>query len=145
MSSLLDKLTNVLMPEEEEEVKREEPVKRATERTGIFESQDKMERPVLTVHTNPDLKIKVFVPTTFDQANLIADCLKSKESVVVNYEQVDNKEQRRLCDFLNGVCYVLNGGVQRITNVSVLYVPDNVEISKEMCSYTMPVYEKQAR
>jgi len=145
MSSLLDKLTNVLMPEEEEEVKKAEPVKRATERTGSFESQDKMERPVLTVHTNPDLKIKVFVPTTFDQANLIADCLKNRESVVVNYEQVDDKEQRRLCDFLNGVCYVLNGGVQRITNVSVLYVPDNVEISKEMCSYTMPVYEKQAR
>ncbi|MDF2858748.1 MAG: sepF 1 [Neobacillus sp.] len=145
MSSLLDKLTNVLMPEEEEEVKRAEPVKRASERTGSFESQDKMERPVLTVHTNPDLKIKVFVPMTFDQANLIADCLKNRESVVVNYEQVDDKEQRRLCDFLNGVCYVLNGGVQRITNVSVLYVPDNVEISKEMCSYTMPVYEKQAR
>lgn len=145
MSSLLDKLTNVLMPEEEEEVKRAEPVKRASERTGSFESQDKLERPVLTVHTNPDLKIKVFVPTAFDQANLIADCLKNRESVVVNYEQVDDKEQRRLCDFLNGVCYVLNGGVQRITNVSVLYVPDNVEISKEMCSYTMPVYEKQAR
>lgn len=145
MSSLLDKLTNVLMPEEEEEVKKAEPVKRETERTGSFESQDKLERPVLTVHTNPDLKIKVFVPTTFDQANLIADCLKNRESVVVNYEQVEDKEQRRLCDFLNGVCYVLNGGVQRITNVSVLYVPDNVEISKEMCSYTIPVYEKQAR
>lgn len=144
MSSLFDKLTNVLMPEEEEPI-RETAERNSTEKSTYAGHQDKTERPVLTVHTNPDLKIKVFVPTTFDQANLIANCIKNKEAVVVNYEQVDTKEQRRLCDFLNGVCYVLDGGVQRITNVSVLYVPENVEISKELCSYTMPIYEKQAK
>ena len=39
-------------------------------------------------------------------------------------------EQRRICDFLNGVCYVQDGDVRRITATMVLYVPDCVEINE---------------
>lgn len=140
MASLIDKLTNVLMPEEEE-VGEKQVIR---EKKVVNGNINVYERPTLTVHTNiiPELKVMVYEPTSFDQANIIANALKNKEAVVVSYEKVDAPEQRRLCDFINGVCYVLDGGVQRISETNVLYVPSNVEISKELCSYSMPAYVK---
>lgn len=142
MASLIDKLTNVLMTEEEEtDVK----VKDAREvRPFTKQKNAAHERPVLTVHTNkvPELKVMVYTPTSFDQANIIANALRNKEAVIVNYEEVDSAEQRRLCDFVNGVCYILDGGVQRISDKIVLYVPVNVDIRKELCAYAVPAYMK---
>ena len=76
------------------------------------------------------MRIQIYTPQTFDSVSEIADALKSKRSAIVNYERIEMSEQRRICDFLNGVCYVQNGEVRRITATMVLYVPDGVEISE---------------
>lgn len=77
-----------------------------------------------------DMKIKIYVPTHFDNVAEIADALKAGNSAVVNYERMDLVEQKRLCDFLNGVCYVSGGMVHRISNTMVIYVPNGVEINE---------------
>ena len=77
-----------------------------------------------------DMRIQIYTPQNFDSVSEIADALKSKRSAIVNYERVELSEQRRICDFLNGVCYVQNGDVRRITATMVLYVPDCVEITE---------------
>lgn len=77
-----------------------------------------------------DMRIQIYTPQNFDSVSEIADALKSKRSAIVNYERVEMAEQRRICDFLNGVCYVQNGDVRRITSTMVLYVPDCVEIKE---------------
>jgi cell division inhibitor SepF len=103
----------------------------------------RMDRPKLTVHENPSLKIKVFKPKSFDEVRHIADCLKNKQAVIINYEAIELHEQLRISDFMNGACYVLNGNAQMITKYSVLYVPQNVSISKDMFSYdSMPSFAK---
>ncbi len=92
------------------------------------------ERPKLTVHESPSLQIKVFVPRSFDEVQHIADCLKKKQAVVINYEMTAPQDQFRISDFMNGTCYVLNGGAQVITKQSVLYVPQGVTINKDSYS-----------
>ena len=77
-----------------------------------------------------DMRIQIYTPQSFDAVSEIADALKSKRSAIVNYERVEVSEQRRICDFLNGVCYVQDGEVRRITATMVLYVPDGVEINE---------------
>ena len=77
-----------------------------------------------------DMRIQIYTPQNFDSVSEIADALKSKRSAIVNYERVELAEQRRICDFLNGVCYVQDGDVHRITATMVLYVPDCVEINE---------------
>lgn len=89
-------------------------------------------RPKLTVHEAPKLKVRIYTPTTFDEVVNIADDLRDKKAVVVNYERVDVDLQRRLCDFVNGSCYVQDGGVKRICNTIVLYVPEGVNVSEAM-------------
>lgn len=77
-----------------------------------------------------DMRIQIYTPQNFDTVSEIADALKSKRSAIVNYERVELAEQRRICDFLNGVCYVQDGEVRRITATMVLYVPNGVEINE---------------
>ena len=91
-------------------------------------------RPQLTVHTTKvqELMIKLYMPTNFDQVTNVADDLKGKRAVILNYEKVDLAEQRRICDFVNGVCYVTNGDARRISNNIVLYVPDGVDAEEAM-------------
>ena len=42
------------------------------------------------------------------------------------------EEQRRICDFVNGVCYVLDGCAKRISEQIVLYVPEGVDVDEAM-------------
>ena len=144
MSGMLEKITNWLMPMEEveesvEEVAAVEAVreeKKVVNGAALRYETTERQRPVLTVHTTkiPELKIMIFAPAVFDEVNVIADALKQKKAVVVNYEKADSAQQRRLCDFINGVCYVLNGEAKRISETMVLYVPENVEVGQLACA-----------
>lgn len=89
-------------------------------------------RPHLTVHTTKAVKltVQIYAPERFDEVPHIADDLKAGKAAVVNYEKVAVDEQRRLCDFVNGVCYVLDGSAKRITGKIVLYVPNGVNIEE---------------
>ena len=73
---------------------------------------------------------------------IIANKLKAKQAVMINYDLVDDRTQQRINDFINGVCYVLNGAVQVISDKIVLYVPEHTEIGKELYAYSIPTYVK---
>ena len=76
--------------------------------------------------------MQIFAPKNFDQVTAIADDLKAGKACVVNYEQIEALEQRRICDFVNGVCYVLDGSAKRISNQIMLYVPNGVDVAEAM-------------
>ena len=78
----------------------------------------------------PSLNVEVYAPKNFDQVRSIGDQLKRKNAVVVNYEMLGMPEQRRICDFLNGLIYVLDGDVKRVSNNIVLYVPAGVDVTE---------------
>ncbi|MEG6584600.1 cell division protein SepF [Dendrosporobacter sp. 1207_IL3150] len=128
---LIHKLTNFLMPIEEE-----------ADSKSLGNSAA---RPNFTVHSNAadELKLFIAVPRNFDDAKGFADRLKAKEAIIVNYEHVDQATQQRIGDFLNGVCYITAGAVQRISDNSIIYVPENVDINKELYAYSIPTYIKQ--
>ncbi|MDF2568757.1 MAG: sepF 2 [Sporomusa sp.] len=137
---LIDKITNFLIPADEELVtteKAEMPV--AKEAVG----QDNERRPKLKVHSQPaagHLKVVVDLPTDFDDVQAYADYLRNSTAVVVNYQQVDVATQQRMSDFLNGVCYVLGGSVQLVSEQVVLYAYANIEVDKKIFSYSVPTY-----
>lgn len=45
-------------------------------------------------------------------------------------KRLNKVNQVRICDFMNGACYVLDGSVKRISAKMVLYVPDGVSIEE---------------
>lgn len=84
-------------------------------------------RPSLTVVKPHELTVKIYMPETFDQVVGIADDILGKKAAVVNYENVVESEQRRISDFVNGVCYISNGSVSMISDKIFLYMPAGVE------------------
>lgn len=102
--------------------------------SSAYASPQQSARPTLTVHTTKaqELSVQLYEPTKFDQVTAIADDLGKKRAVIVNYEQVAPAEQRRICDFVNGVCYVLDGDAKRVSSNIVLYVPNGIDVTDAM-------------
>ena len=84
-------------------------------------------RPSLTVVKPHDLTMRIYMPENFDQVVGIADDILEKKAAVVNYEKVGDEDQRRISDFVNGVCYVTDGAVSMISEKIFLYLPAGVE------------------
>ena len=94
-------------------------------------------RPQLTVVKGGGISVKINKPANFAEAQSIANDLLEKNAVIVNYELVDKTEQRKISDFVNGVCYVTDGSVQQISERIVLYMPEGIDAQAVMASYSM--------
>lgn len=64
----------------------------------------------------------------FEDAKLAADGLKSGEYQIVNLERATPQMAERVIDFLNGVCYALDGTVERVGEKVYMFVPCNVVV-----------------
>lgn len=64
----------------------------------------------------------------FEDAKLAADGLKSGEFQIVNLERATPQMAERIIDFLNGVCYALDGTVERVGEKVYMFVPANVAV-----------------
>ena len=70
-------------------------------------------------------------PTSFNEAQDVADKFLAGTPVIVNLQEVDAELRRRLVDFSSGLCYGLRGQMERVTNGLYLLTPSNVEVSAE--------------
>jgi len=77
----------------------------------------------------------------FEDAKVAADGLKSGEQQIVNLEKASPQMGERIIDFLNGVCYALDGTVERVGEKVYMFVPANVLVEVDngaMSSSTTP-------
>lgn len=74
---------------------------------------------------------RVVVPTSFNQAQELADTFKGGQPVVMNLREADREVSRRLIDFSSGLCYGLGGRMEKIDGQVYLVSPPAVEVSEE--------------
>ncbi len=86
---------------------------------------------VRPIPSTPNAKPHVLTPTSFNDAQDIADKFKSNTPVIVNLQNVERDLSRRLIDFASGLCYGLGGTMEKVANQVYLLTPSNVEISAE--------------
>lgn len=67
-------------------------------------------------------------PRSYNEAQEIADHLKSRRAVVVNLQRVRQDLAIRIVDFLSGTVYALNGGISKVGPGIFLCTPDHVEV-----------------
>ena len=79
----------------------------------------------------PNAKPFVVTPTSFNQAQDVADKYKGSQPVIMNLQAADRDLSRRLIDFASGLCYGLGGQMERVANHVYLLTPTNVEVSPE--------------
>ena len=86
---------------------------------------------VRAVPRTPQVKIHAVAPTSFNQAQEVADRFKATQPVLLDLSAVDRDLSRRLIDFSSGLCYGLGGHMEKVANQVYLLTPDGVEISPE--------------
>lgn len=120
--------------DEEEEVLEEEspapkaaaPAKKPRERSPMRPA------PASEQASSPrsisDMKMIVFHPVAYDDAQSIADNLKSHKPIIVNMEELDGATAQRVLDFLLGAVYALDGSISKISRGIFLVAPKNCDV-----------------
>ncbi len=67
-------------------------------------------------------------PRAFSEAQQIADYLKARNQVVVNFKRVTSDVSKRIMDFLNGIIYAIDGKMEKLGPGIVLCAPKGFEI-----------------
>jgi cell division inhibitor SepF len=96
-----------------------------TERPG--RSRGGVVRPLPTGSTKPF----VVDPSSFNDAQEVADKFKVNVPVILNLQGVERDLSRRIIDFASGLCYGLGGQMERVANQVYLLTPSDVEVSLE--------------
>lgn len=93
-------------------------------------SLDEKKNKVVNISATAKLQVVLFKPETFGaETKSIADELIRSHTVVLNLENTNRDESRRILDFLSGCAYANNGSVKRIATSTFLIIPNNVDLT----------------
>ena len=67
-------------------------------------------------------------PRAYSESQQIADHLKNRNAVVVNFKRVTSEQSKRILDFLTGTLYAIGGAMEKLGNGIYLCTPKNVNI-----------------
>lgn len=73
-------------------------------------------------------EIQIARPLSYPDAKKITQELLNQNAVIVNFQQVNDEQMRRIADFLTGAVYALKGDIRQIDERVFLYTPLNFQI-----------------
>ena len=76
-------------------------------------------------------QVGLVVPRSFNDAQKVADSLKSEVPVIVNLQTAESDLAKRLIDFSSGLTYALDGSMQRVADRVFLLTPASVTVTAE--------------
>jgi cell division inhibitor SepF len=108
------------------------PVSQEAEQATAAAARPRGGGVVRPIHQAPtSAKPHAVSPTSFNEAQEVADKFMAGVPVIVNLQGVEKELSRRLVDFASGLCYGLRGQMERVTNQVYLLTPSNVQVSDE--------------
>ncbi len=119
--------------EKSKAVQREAPFERTSSgNTGegyhnvvSFQSATSAREGVITAK----VKVIVIEPKGFDDAQQVANCMREKRPVVINFENTEPEAAKRIIDFISGTTYALNGEIKKVGKNVFLCAPSNVNVA----------------
>ena len=79
-------------------------------------------------NSNKSGKMILVEPRAYSESQEIADHLKARNSVVVNFKRVTTDQAKRIIDFLSGTLCGINGDLQKIGDGIYLCTPKNIDV-----------------
>ena len=130
---MMNKFMSFLGLQEEEEIVERERVDQQEEQeieTSPFEARKQSTKGnnIVSIHSQKNVRVILNEPRSYDEAQEIADHLRSRRSVVVNLQRVRTDQAVRIVDFLSGTVYALNGEHFEAWWQYFSCTPDTVEI-----------------
>lgn len=86
---------------------------------------------LVDVNSANHMKVIVYKPTKYSDAELIVKNLKAKKPVVVNLEEVEVELARKIFNFCSGAICALDGEMRKISKEIFILAPINVTLDAE--------------
>jgi cell division inhibitor SepF len=140
---VMNRFMNLLgLNDEEEIIEQEKTTANDEPEQPALEQRRPNKTPsnVVSIHSQKYTKVVLIEPRSYDEAQEIADNLRSRRPVVVNLQRVRKEQAVRIVDFLSGTVYALNGSISKLGSNIFLCAPDNVEIQGTI---TEMLYDEQ--
>ena len=96
-----------------------------------LDHDNKVSGNIVSIHANKNLKVVVCEPEKFDEVQALADHLKSRKQVILNFESTPPEVSQKIIDFISGAVYALDGQSQQLGRNIFLFAPSNVEVSRD--------------
>ncbi|MGI6097663.1 MAG: cell division protein SepF [Dethiobacteria bacterium] len=87
---------------------------------------------VVSLHAMNKFKVVVLKPADYAAVEEAASHLKERCPVVVNLEETDLENARRIIDFLSGTIFALNGSLRKIGAKVFIFLPPNIELDGDL-------------
>jgi cell division inhibitor SepF len=85
--------------------------------------------PILDLE--PSYNIITLHPRSYSEARQMAEHYRQGNPVIINLDDMDESERKRLVDFASGLAFGLQGGIERIASRVFLISPANVSVRTE--------------
>ncbi len=80
------------------------------------------------VPSGTNMKMIVYQPMSYEDAQNIADNLRARKPVIVNMVDLERECAQRVVDFIAGAVYALNGTIRKVSFGIFVIVPSNVSL-----------------
>ena len=129
-----------LVDTDEETVVSEVPARAAVarptrERTGVTvlgsHQQPAASQPALIEDSSSSYNIITLQPRSYSEARKVGEFYREGNPVIINLDDMEEGERKRLVDFASGLVFGLHGRIERISLKVFLLSPANVNVSNE--------------
>ena len=89
---------------------------------------------VLNLHSSGknNMRLVITKPREFPEAQQIVEHIKGRKPVLVNVEDTDKNEAKRIIDFISGATFALDGNMQKVSQQIFVFAPAQVEVNAEI-------------
>jgi cell division inhibitor SepF len=97
--------------------------------TVVRTQNDVVEAPL--VEENASYNIVTLQPRSYSEARKVGEYYREGNPVIINLDDMEESERKRLVDFASGLVFGLHGRIERISLKVFLLSPANVNVSNE--------------
>ncbi|PKM76326.1 MAG: cell division protein SepF [Firmicutes bacterium HGW-Firmicutes-15] len=95
------------------------------------ERENKLGANIVSIHSGKNLKVIVCEPERFEEVQALADHLKNRKQIILNFEATPPDVSQKIIDFISGAVYSLDGQSQQLGHNIFLFAPSSVEITTD--------------
>ncbi|MDD3363852.1 MAG: cell division protein SepF [Syntrophomonas sp.] len=95
------------------------------------ERENKLASNIVSIHSGKNLKVIVCEPERFEEVQALADHLKNRKQIILNFEATPPEVSQKIIDFISGAVYSLDGQSQQLGHNIFLFAPASVEITTD--------------
>jgi cell division inhibitor SepF len=87
---------------------------------------------VVPMPSSGRMRMLVFQPNSYEEAESIIDNLKARKPVIMNLDELEIELAQRILDFVGGAVYSLNGDIKKVARSIFVVAPSNVDVSQNI-------------